>query len=137
MTAKALKVATILTAVTLALAAGCVSMTPEQQAQIDRNAAMPVTCQGSDDCEVKWGRALQWVLQNCEYRIQVQTDALIQTAGPTDSSPSAAFVISKVPLGGGKYEFVMRAGCDNFIGCVPTIRISRAAFAVTVMGKGA
>jgi hypothetical protein len=98
---------------------------------------MPVTYQGFDDCEVKWGRALQWVLHNSEYRIQVQTDSLIQTAGPTEDSASPAFVISRIPLGGGRYEFSMQAGCDNIFGCVHSVETSRAAFAVTVMGTGA
>jgi len=117
----------------LALAA-CVTMTPAEQAALQEQAARPVTCSGSDDCEVKWGRAIQWVLSNSQYRIQVQTDQLIQTAGPTPDSPVPAFVISRVAMGGGNYSFSLQGGCDNPFGCVPSLLESQASFVDAVMG---
>jgi hypothetical protein len=114
--------------------AGCASgPTPAQEAAFNRDAARDVVCEGQEDCEVKWGRAIQFTLDNSYYRIQQQTDALIQTAGPLPNYPNLVMVISKIPLGGGQYRFDLRGGCDNMFGCVPTLIQAKAYFVRTVM----
>ena len=107
--------------------AGCSTATPAPQV-----AVAPITC--STDCAAKWSRAVAWVAQNSQYKIQTQTDSLIQTMGPLDSDPAPAFTITKAAMPGGAYEITFAGGCDNFIGCIPTIADARADFAKYVNG---
>lgn len=97
------------------------------------DAAREVTCVGADDCDVKWGRAVQYVLDHGAYRIQLQTDAMIQTAGPTPNSPDLAIVINRIPLGEGRQRFELRGGCDNMFGCSPSVDYAKAFFVRAVM----
>lgn len=97
------------------------------------DTAREVTCDGAEDCEIKWGRAVQWVLDHTAFRIQVPTDTLIQTAGPTPNHPDLAVVVSKVALGGGRYRFELRGGCDNMFGCSPTLEYAKAYFVRALM----
>jgi len=93
-----------------------------------------VTCEGQSECEVKWGRAIQYVLDNSSFRIQQQTDSLIQTAGPSSINQfDIAMLVSKVPLGDGKYRFDLRAGCDNAFGCNPPLEHAKGYFVRAVM----
>ena len=105
-----------------------------QRLEIDRQAARPVTCTAGEDCEVKWGRALQWVLDNSAYKLQTQSDALLSTFGPFPNDPRPAYSISKVATGGGNYVIDFRGGCDNIFGCQPTLLEGKASFVGAVMG---
>lgn len=120
---------------------GCVTLTPEEEAAyqqrqlaLEQDAAREVTCDDPEDCEVKWARAVQWTLDNINWRIEIQTDTLIQTAGPF-TSLNLATTISKVPLGNGRARFELRAGCDSYISslCTPSALQARAFFARSVM----
>lgn len=127
-----MKITTIVLAA--AALAGCATqLTPEQQAIVTQTAARQVTCSGADDCEVKWGRAVQWVLDTNAFRIQVQTDVMIQTAGPLPDHPELAVVVSKIATGGGNFRFEVSGGCDNMFGCIPTLEIAKASFVKAVM----
>jgi hypothetical protein len=114
--------------------AGCATVPPEQLAAQQAMADRPVACSGTDDCEVKWSRALQWVLDHGSYRIQTQSDMMIATMGPLPNSPLAAFTITKVAQGDGNYIFDFRGGCDNIFGCTPSLVASKASFVQAVMG---
>src|SRR3989442_15490638 len=95
------------------ISCGCVSLTPEQQDQLERDAAREIICVMGDDCDVKWGRAIAWVSRNSHWKIQTQTDNLIQTFTPVGSSAASGFLVNKVPLGNGQYQIVMSSACDN------------------------
>ena len=124
----------ILAIVVLSLCvAGCETMTPEQLAAQNAQAARPVGCQGQEDCEVKWGRATRWVLDHSEFKIRSQSETMIATMGPLPNDPTPAFTITKIALGQGAYEFDFRGGCDNMFGCVPSMTASRASFVAAVM----
>lgn len=112
---------------------GCVTMTPTQQAQVTADSQRRVTCEGKDDCELKWATALRWVQDNSYWKLRAVTDSVITTEGPLDS-PSAAFSITKFPLGRGAYEIQFRAGCGNMFGCVPAIEQLAASFKNEVSG---
>lgn len=108
---------------------GCASApTPEQDAAMRRDSAREVTCAGQDECAVKWGRAVAWILDNSAYRIQMQNEDMIQTAGPMPDRVELALVVNKVPLGNGRYRFELRGGCDNMFGCSPTLDYAKAYF---------
>lgn len=119
----------------LGLGSCATTLSPEALAIQQEQAARPVLCQGADDCEVKWGRAVRWVLDNSAYRIQVQTADIIQTAGPLPNDPRSAYVVSRVALGGGRFQFEIRSGCDNMFGCFPTDLEARAGFSTAVLGQ--
>jgi hypothetical protein len=93
----------------------------------------PIVCEKGDDCEQKWGAALLWVTQNSHWKIRNQSDSLISTEGPFDTS-NAAFTIVKTPLGHGRYQIVMDAGCGSslFVGCDPKVSDLKAAFFKTL-----
>jgi hypothetical protein len=93
----------------------------------------PITCQTRADCEAKWSRAISWIVNNSELKIQTQSDLLIQTYNSIDASTSLAFTITRVATGEpGIYQITIAAGCANFIGCFPTPAEARASFAAFV-----
>lgn len=108
-----------------------IGMSPAQIAAQESNAAMRVTCSGSEDCEKRWARALDWVQRNSHWKLRTVTDTVITTEGPLDTT-YAAFEITKFPLGSGRYELRFRAGCGNIFGCVPSIQALQADFNVSV-----
>ena len=55
--------------------AGCTSLTPQQEAQIQANANRRVTCSKGADCDTKWGRAIAWISQNSRWKIQIQNES--------------------------------------------------------------
>lgn len=117
------------------LMGGCSTMTPEQKVALEQNAARPVICSKGDDCDVKWGRALSWVLKNSSWKIQSQSDNLIQTFTPINASAASGFIVNKVPLGNGQFQIVMTSGCDNFLGCIPDAITLKASFNQFVDGQ--
>lgn len=116
---------------------GCVTTTPttpEQQAQLEKDAAKKVTCTRGDDCKVKWDRAITWISQNSQWKIQTQNENMIQTDTAAGGSPASHFLVNKVLRGKGLYEITMMSGCDNFIGCEPDATYLKASFNRFVVG---
>ena len=122
-----------LTCMLIASMSGCVTLTPEQQAQLDKVASRKVTCTKGDDCDVKWRRALTWVSRNSR-KFQMRGDSIIDTFIPVNQSAASNFLVSKVPLGNGVYEITIITGCDNLRGCVPNATQLRASFNRFVLG---
>ncbi|TAN71595.1 MAG: hypothetical protein EPN17_00895 [Methylobacter sp.] len=116
----------------LLVLASCVN--PEKQALLSKVANQSIICGTIDDCEVKWGRSILWITQNSHWKIRQQTEQLITTEGPLDST-EAAFVVNKIPLGGGKYQIDIQAACGNPFGCVPETLDLRADFVQFVLSK--
>lgn len=115
-------------AVLIGLSSCAAAPTPEQDAAMRRDTVREVTCAGQEECAVKWGRTIDWLLSNSAYRIQTQTDDLIQTAGPLPDRTELAMVVNKVPLGNGRYRIELRGGCDNMFGCSPSLEYAKAYF---------
>lgn len=120
-------------AVVAVAVSACATLTPEQQAALRRDGLREVTCDGAADCDLKWSRAVQWVLDNNHHRIEVMSDVMIQTAAPRDSSTHLSVVITRTPLGDGRYRLDMRGSCDNMFGCTPSYEVARAHFVRAVM----
>ena len=95
---------------------------------------VPIVCNGAADCQAKWSRAVSWVATHSSYKIQTQTDSLIQTMGPLPEDPRPAYTVTKLSREPDSYEITFAGGCDNFIGCVPTIADARAEFRQAVIG---
>ncbi len=100
------------------LLAGCTTI-PSDPAVMELSRR-DVICTEGADCDAKWSRAVAWVAQNSRWRIQTQTDTLIQTMGPLDTS-DAAFTITKVAHGNGTYTILFAAGCGSMFGCIPSV----------------
>jgi hypothetical protein len=114
-------------AIALVLGA-CASAQPNVVAPVQ-----PITCTKGPDCDAKWSRAVSWVANNAAYKVQTQTDSIIQTMGPLPDDPRPAFNITKVATGPASYEITFGGGCDNFLGCIPTVPEARARFANFVL----
>ncbi|MBI1179136.1 MAG: hypothetical protein GC201_01165 [Alphaproteobacteria bacterium] len=114
---------------------GCAGQAAQERyaAQVEI-ANRPIICDGQEQCEIMWSRAIQWVKNNCAYRFQTVSDDLIQTAGPNPYSIEPAFVVNKLALGGGKYQIEFDGGCDNMFGCSPTILEAKSKFVMYLMG---
>jgi hypothetical protein len=99
-----------------------------QQAQWRKDAAQPLTCSKGPDCEAKWDRALIWVQNNSESKIQIANETIITTHIPYNSS-SATISITKTETDPGTYTINFRAGCSSMLGCTPSILELKASFA--------
>jgi hypothetical protein len=118
----------------LFLLAGCATLTPEQIAEKQAkeiSAAREIICVKGGDCEVKWGRAINWVKRESKWKIQIQTDSAIQTLGlDSGDSHSPGFIVMKVPAGNGRFRITMDSSC----GCIgdllndPSLKASFNAF---------
>ena len=104
---------------------GCVAATPDPR--IVELSRRDVVCAEGQDCNVKWSRAITWIAQNSHWKVSTQTDSLIQTMGPFDSTESA-FTVTKVATGNGTYTIVFNSGCGNVFGCIPSAPELKVSF---------
>lgn len=97
---------------------GCAASPELQATQSEFRRTIP-TCSGTEDCNAKWEAAQLWVVKNSGWKIQTQSNVLIETYNATGSSPRIAVRVTKEPLGDGKYQFIVNVWCDNIFGCQP------------------
>ena len=125
----------------LALLATCVpaeaaqKKDPAVEAAMEKLAAMSVTCSDDQDCSRKWTKAVAWVSKNSAFKIQIATDNLIQTFGPSYTIHGTAFVVNKVPAAVG-HVFEFRALCNSQPFCGLSERDYKASFVAAVMKEG-
>lgn len=101
---------------TALVACATAPLTPEQTQQLEAPQCEPTTC------AAMWQSAQVWVINNSRYKIQLANDVLIQTYTATNGDIWLGYAVTKEPLGGGRYQLIMRAGCDNPFGCQPLAR---------------
>jgi hypothetical protein len=89
---------------------GCFAMVTDQNAIAQ--AKEPVYCDGADECEIKWHRALNYGSQHSDYRFQTMTDSFAQTPAPRGSTQIAT-TLRKESLGGGRYRIAIQLVCGN------------------------
>ena len=97
---------------------GCATSPKMEVKQAEVFRTIP-TCSGAEDCNAKWEAAQLWVVHNAGWKIQTQLSVLIETYNAVGSSPRIAVRVTKEPLGGGKYKFIINVWCDNIFGCQP------------------
>jgi hypothetical protein len=114
------------------LLSACATASSTQRAQWKRDAAQPLTCSRGTDCEAKWDRALIWVQNNSEAKIQIANETIITTHMPSSSS-APVMSITKTEDGPGTYTIQFRADCSSLFGCEPSILELKASFANYVM----
>jgi hypothetical protein len=93
----------------------------------------PINCRAGADCDAKWSRAVGWIVTNSRWKIQSQSDTMVQTSNAVDGSLSPSFTVTKVATADPSvYQIVFDGGCDNIFRCEPTLAESRAKFAAFV-----
>lgn len=116
---------------TTQLLSGCKTVPPEQ---LEQEASQQITCTTGEDCEVKWGRAIDWINRNSHWTIRNRTDFMIQTYPSVGGSAASSFLVTKLSLGSGVYKIAMTSECDNFLACRPSTTELRASFNRFVRG---
>jgi len=104
--------------ITTALLVGCATSPERQAKQAEFSRTIP-TCSGTADCNAKWEAAQLWVVHNAGWKIQTQSSVLIETYNAVNSSSNIAVRVTKEPLGGGRYQLLVKVWCANIFGCHP------------------
>jgi len=117
------------------LLSGCATMSPQQQAEFQRQMAMTQPhCTTQRQCEAAWSAARNWVNSNCGMKIQTMTDSYIETYNSVDTDPSLACRVTKDPDPAGGYSLSIAVSCGNMFGCVPDAHKAALAFNTSVKG---
>ena len=110
--------------------AGCLPIAVASWSHLSERAEEPVACATKDECDAAWQKAIEWVSQRCAFKIQTQTESLVETEGPSAApSNDVACRLERVPTGdAGSAQLEITARCGNYFGCVPEPLYLRAAF---------
>lgn len=93
-----------------------------------------VACSSKSDCDSKWSKAIAWTVENGPFRIQVQTDNLIQTYGP-DNTWRSAILINRETNEDGTGSIIFHSACGNEFECKPPGYTLQAEFYYALVGK--
>ena len=64
-----------------------------------------------------WRRAQAWIANNSRMKIQIATDAIVETYNPPTGATYFAYRLTREPVGGAKERIWIRAWCGNMFGC--------------------
>ncbi len=71
------------------------------------------------ECDTWWARAQVWVTNNSEYRIQMITNSIIQTAGPSSGKRALEYQVTLTPTNDATATIGFAVHCDSLLGCDP------------------
>lgn len=108
----------------LAVVLLCCATAPDPD--LIHRANREVICIVGPECDAAWGRAVASVYDVCGFKVQTQTDLLIETYGPERFNPRLACRINKVPMGDGRARILIVATCGAST-CYPSELVARAA----------
>jgi hypothetical protein len=110
--------------------ASCLPITVASWSELAARAKEPVACATQDECDVAWQKAIEWVSDRCAFKIQTQTESLVETGGPLPGpSNDVACRLDRIPTGdSGSAQLEITARCGNYFGCIPEPLYLRAAF---------
>src|SRR4051812_2232264 len=95
-----------------AMVVGCAYRGPPPMSEADAaELAVPLTCTGADECQKLWRRAQVWVIQNSGYKIQIATDAVVETFNPRDYSLVWGFSLTRMPGNGNEETIELTPTC--------------------------
>lgn len=103
----------LLAAATAIALGGCASRAPELSPSQAEELNRPLTCEGAEACGKLWRRAQIWVSENAGYKIQVATDAIIETYNAPTYSSTWAMKLVRLPREGAKEEFRISMSCGQ------------------------
>ena len=98
------------------------------------DAKLPVRCGSREQCDRWWRTAQVWVVKNAGYKVQIATDAIVQTAGPDFGSTSWFFLVTRAPHADGGEAIEIEARCGNAASCAPAYETAIADFKRAVRG---
>ena len=82
-------------------------------------------CRGAEDCDVKWGRAVSWILQRNPNVVQRTDDFLLTQPGLTYGHDK--FQLNRIALGGGAYRIAFQFECASVLRCRPKKTVAEFA----------
>lgn len=90
--------------------AGCATKPPPSEADV-AEAYAPLVCVGAQQCTEWWRRSQVWVANNSGFKIQILSDAIIETYNPPNYSLRWAFSVTREPIGEGKEQIKIAPNC--------------------------
>jgi hypothetical protein len=125
-------------ALLLALVVACapfkqVGPMPPSDADI-ADAKAPLICEGREQCDRWWRTAQVWVVRNAGYKVQIATDAIIETYNPTRHGNGWAFQVTRSPEADGRELIEAKAICGTPAACTPAYESVVADFKRAVSG---
>lgn len=117
------------TAVFIALAlalTGCANP-PSSQRDLE-DAATPLLCIGAAECTLAWRSAQVWIAENSYWKIQVATDAVIQTYNGDPYTVMRRYTLTRIPIGGDREEIRIASSCANRFRCHEDEAAAHASF---------
>jgi hypothetical protein len=102
---------------------GCATgVNPAQREEIERTR--PV-CTAGADCDAKWDAAQLWIVHNAGFKLQTNTNVVLQTYGPSQEASQSTRIAATVTRepNGQPHQFWIRArlSCGNMFGCTPEL----------------
>lgn len=98
------------------------------------DAAAPLRCFSASQCD-RWWRASQvWVVNASALKLQIATDAVLQTYSPSSQTPRWAFTITRAPHLDGGEVFDIRVDCARGYSCAPAYETVVADYKRMVLG---
>ncbi len=100
----------------------------------DERTPTAVACRAGPDCDHKWARAIAWIQQNADYKIERVDGRRIQTFGPYGKSEGTAITVEKVATGEGEAQLFIHVSCANIVTCYPSVTAQKISFVEYVSG---
>lgn len=108
---------------------GCAAPPPPAVApEIAEAAWRPLDCANAQQCAVWWRRTQVWIASNSRMKIQIATDAIIETYNAVDYAPVFAYRATREPRTDGGERIVLSMSCGNPLGCHENSVAIRARF---------
>ena len=79
-------------------------------------------CYAGEDCELKWGRAVSWVINHGANIVQRTDDFILTQPGMLYGED--AIQINRISRGNQQYEIVIRFECASIISCKPRTSVN-------------
>lgn len=98
------------------------------------DAAVPVRCMTAAQCDRWWRAAQVWLVSNSSLKLQIATDAVLQTYSPTPQFPRWALTITRSPHLDGGELLEIRVDCLRGYACAPAYESVVADFKRYVLG---
>lgn len=90
-----------------------------------------IGCTAGADCDAKWVRAKQWVLDNSKYPVNVDTETEISSVTRTRfNDPGLIVTVNRFARHDGTFVITLRVGCGMLVGpCKPSVGQAQESFA--------
>lgn len=114
-----------------AAAAGCAVPQRPQPVYSAAEAAdryTPPECDGAEACAQMWRAAQAWVATNSGFKLQVVTDAVLETYNPPPYSQRWAYRVVREQAGGTKERLIVTPSCGQAPVCRESADDMRANF---------